>query len=240
MELFKAKLGSPVTQLAGNITSTQTTIALVNADVLPAPPNIATIGTGVNAETIRYSGNALNTLTGVTRGFTGTAKAWTSGQPIARIFTQYDHDSLIDEVTTHKAENMTQGDSPHGLIYETGGFMPILYGGTTAGSPVYLNQDSSYLRLNNIVHVVIRIQISSKGGLVGDINIGGLPFASASLLAQGGIVALASGVPAGVDIHTYMGASATSMVLYKEAQSSLKDVDIAESFQIRMSMTYRI
>lgn len=108
MELFKAKLGSPVTQLAENITNTQTTISLVNADVLPDAPNIATIGTGVNAETIRYSGKTLNTLTGVTRGFTGTAKAWTSGQPIARIFTQYDHDSLVESVETHLADNVSE------------------------------------------------------------------------------------------------------------------------------------
>lgn len=131
MELFKAKLGSPVTQLAENITNTQTTISLVNADVLPDAPNIATIGTGVNAETVRYSGKTLNTLTGITRGFTGAAKAWESGQSIARIFTQYDHDSSVNNIQT--LEGGTAGQVLSKLTGDDYSFVWVAGGGGGGG-----------------------------------------------------------------------------------------------------------
>ena len=92
--LYPAQVNSPLTFLASAIDSTQTTITVNDATKLPAAPNIATIGTGENAETILYTGKSGNDLTGVTRGFEGTAQSWGINTAIARVFTAYDYNSV--------------------------------------------------------------------------------------------------------------------------------------------------
>lgn len=99
--MYAAKINSPATTLNGGIDAVVTTIAVVDASVLPAAPNIAVIGTGEDAETILYTGISTNDLTGVTRGFQGTAKAWDSGAIISRMFTAYDHDTFKSNITDH-------------------------------------------------------------------------------------------------------------------------------------------
>ena len=83
---------SPITSLAEGIDASQTTIPLVNAGLVPDAPNIATIGAGPDSETVRFTGKSGNTLTGATRGFdpAGSAKAWDSGTPVARVLTAQD------------------------------------------------------------------------------------------------------------------------------------------------------
>lgn len=100
--LYPAQINSPLTFLANAIDSTQTTITVNDGTKLPAAPNIATIGTGENAETILYTGKSGNDLTGVTRGFEGTAQSWGINTAIARVFTAYDYNSVksnIEEMT---------------------------------------------------------------------------------------------------------------------------------------------
>ena len=92
--LYPAQVNSPLTFLASAIDSTQTTITVNDATKLPAAPNIATIGTGENAETILYTGKSGNDLTGITRGFEGTAQSWGINTAIARVFTAYDYNSV--------------------------------------------------------------------------------------------------------------------------------------------------
>lgn len=104
-EMFPAVANSPATELSAAITDIQTTITLLDASKLPDAPNIATIGVDESAETVRYEGKSGNTLTGVTRGFNGTAaKAWAIGVGVARYFTAYDVDALRENVTGHSAE----------------------------------------------------------------------------------------------------------------------------------------
>jgi len=83
---------SPVTELSAGISNVDTSIGVVDASVLPTAPNVATIGTGNNSETIKYAGKSGNTLTGCTRGFdpTGSAKAWDEGTQVARVLTAQD------------------------------------------------------------------------------------------------------------------------------------------------------
>lgn len=92
--MYPAKVNSPPTTLDGAIDDIVTTISVVDASVLPDAPNLATIGIGDNAETILYTGKNVNDLTGVTRGFQGTAKEWGTGTRIWRVFTAYDHDTF--------------------------------------------------------------------------------------------------------------------------------------------------
>src|SRR5690606_29264219 len=101
--MYPGKVNSPQTELASAIDDEQTTIPLLDASVLPDPPNLCTIGTGEDAETVLYTGKSGNNLTGVTRGFQGTAKAWVQGTKVARNFTAYDYDALRENLEDHAA-----------------------------------------------------------------------------------------------------------------------------------------
>lgn len=101
--MYPGMVNSPQTELASAIDDSQTTIPLLDATVLPAAPNLATIGTGEDAETVLYEGVDGNDLTDVTRGFQGAAKAWNAGTKVARNFTAYDYDALRENVEDHAA-----------------------------------------------------------------------------------------------------------------------------------------
>jgi hypothetical protein len=64
------------------------------------------------------------------------------------------------------------------LPYAYGIWTPRLYGSTTAGSPVYSSRGGEYIRVGLMVFLRGYIVISSKGGMVGEIRIGDLPFAA--------------------------------------------------------------
>jgi hypothetical protein len=96
--MYSGQVNSPATTLAGDIDAAVTTIPLIDASILPAGPNIATIGNGNNAETIKYTSKVGNSLTGVTRGFQGTAKFWATGEQVARRYTEYDHAAFIKNI----------------------------------------------------------------------------------------------------------------------------------------------
>jgi hypothetical protein len=82
------------------------------------------------AETIHYTGKSATTgagnLTGATRGFDvsgtyGAAKAWVINTKIARLFTRYDYDNLVDHITAAES----------GLGNLDGGSPSSSYAGTT-------------------------------------------------------------------------------------------------------------
>src|SRR5690606_33776643 len=101
--MYHGIVNSPVTELADEIDADATTIEVVDGSKLPNAPNIATIGTGEDAETILYEQKTGNILSDVTRGFQGTAKAWPAGTKVSRMFTEYDHASFrqnIQELNT--------------------------------------------------------------------------------------------------------------------------------------------
>lgn len=96
--IYPAQANSPQTSLSAAVTASSNTLTLADASVLPAPPNLAVIGVNDECETIRYTGKTGDTLTGVTRGFEGTARAWPSGTVIARNFTAWDFNNLSQEI----------------------------------------------------------------------------------------------------------------------------------------------
>lgn len=100
--------GSPSNKLLNLINSSATSITLDSASNLPTAPNIATIGDSATAEVILYTGISSATLTGVTRGFGGTAaQSWAANTPVYRAFTKYDYDALvanIGDLYTNKAD----------------------------------------------------------------------------------------------------------------------------------------
>lgn len=97
-EMYKGKVNSPATQLAEAIDLQVKNIKVKDASVLPEGPNIAVIGTDGNAETIKYESINNNILVGCTRGFQGEIRAWDKDTPIARNFTEYDLNSLQENI----------------------------------------------------------------------------------------------------------------------------------------------
>ena len=94
--MYSPQAGSPATELADNIDDVVTTIPVVDVSVLPEAPNILTLVSGDEFESIIYQevDSATNELKQVTRGVEGTAQSWTASQEIARNFTARDLKSL--------------------------------------------------------------------------------------------------------------------------------------------------
>ncbi|MUG45532.1 hypothetical protein [Paenibacillus woosongensis] len=96
--MYPAQANSPGTELGTAIDAIQDTIEVVDGSVLPDAPNLLTIGTDESAETILYNEKVGNELTGVTRGFQGTAQSWQAGTKVARYMTAYDYDTARENI----------------------------------------------------------------------------------------------------------------------------------------------
>jgi len=99
-EMYAGQAFSPQTQLNGAITSTDTTITVLDGAKLPAAPNYLVFGTYGDPvlETVLYNVKTGNVLSGVIRAVEGTAQAWANGTPVARFFTAKDHNTFIDNI----------------------------------------------------------------------------------------------------------------------------------------------
>lgn len=86
---------SPQAFLANNIGAADTIIEVSDISAFPPAPNLATIGTDEEGETLLYAAKTDTALSGCTRGVEGTAKTWQSGSVIARNWTAKDHSDLI-------------------------------------------------------------------------------------------------------------------------------------------------
>ena len=96
--MYAPQVNSPATSLSGDISASATSIPVLNGSVLPAAPMLLVIGGDTeNAETVRMTAKAGNVLT-VVRGVQGTARAWSTGATIARLFTAQDLSALQNNV----------------------------------------------------------------------------------------------------------------------------------------------
>lgn len=107
-ELYPGITGSPITHLVEDISAAQTTIAVGDDTALPDGPNICTIGYGEELETIKYGVKSNGVLQEVVRGIEGTPRAWPAGTEVARFFTAYDHNSIIENFNSHLADTVTE------------------------------------------------------------------------------------------------------------------------------------
>ncbi|NLB88516.1 MAG: hypothetical protein GX790_04725, partial [Syntrophomonadaceae bacterium] len=111
---YKGIPNSPEATLTSDINSSQTTITVSDANIIPEVPNILVIGGNTdNPETVKVTGKNGNTLT-VERGFEAEAQAWEAGTKVSRNFTAYDYNTLIENINDlqqqhneHKAEMAT-------------------------------------------------------------------------------------------------------------------------------------
>jgi len=118
------------------------------------------------------------------------------------------------------------------LPYETGTWTPTLYGSTTAGTPTYSERSGSYVRIGNVVHLTGHISLSSKGGMDGNVIIGGFPYQSnhqsAGILGQTYNTAAAYDSVFGLN----MRANATYATVYKFSQETLKTTEVGNNLVI--------
>lgn len=114
--LDEARVNSPTTTLSSLITNVATTIPVVELGVFADAPNVAVIGFGVDAETIRYTGKSSasgsGNLTGVTRAYDtsgtyGAAKEWVSGTRIYNGVTAERHNKIRANFEQHQSDITT-------------------------------------------------------------------------------------------------------------------------------------
>lgn len=98
LEMFKGVANSPETTITNDINNTDTLIYVLDETRVPAElPNLMVLGTGVGAETVKVLSIEGNAIT-VERGFQGVPKVWNAGTIIARNFTEYDYNALVENV----------------------------------------------------------------------------------------------------------------------------------------------
>lgn len=90
---------SPQATITNNIGAADSIIEVSDVSAFPPAPNLATIGTDEEGETILYTAKTETALSGCQRGVEGTARAWTAGELIGRNFTARDHADLIAAAT---------------------------------------------------------------------------------------------------------------------------------------------
>ena len=111
--MYPAQANTPETTLAGSMTTTGTSVTVLDGSVLPDAPNYLTIGAdSATAETVLMTAKDGNDLT-ITRGQNGTAaRAWGKGDIIGRYFTAADHDALRENIETLNTEKPDRVASP--------------------------------------------------------------------------------------------------------------------------------
>lgn len=108
------------TELTSSINAAATSITVVDASVLPAPPNVLSLGGGDDTELVKFVSVTGNILT-VERGFNGTtAKAWDAETKIYRGIQAQDVSALQANVNTVNGKA-----DAHASRHGTGGADPI-------------------------------------------------------------------------------------------------------------------
>lgn len=125
-QLYPGIAFSPSAALTDNVGAGDTIIPVSDVEAFPPAPNLATIGTDEEGETILYAAKTATALSGCTRGVEGTARAWSAGEPIARNWTAKDHGDLITAVegAAEAAQNTQDAlaehqadDAAHGKLF---------------------------------------------------------------------------------------------------------------------------
>lgn len=145
LDMFRGVINSPETTITNDINNTDTLIYVLDETRIPTDlPNLMTLGTGTNAETIKVLSIDGNAIT-VERGFQGVAKAWNQGTIIARNFTEYDYNSLIENVKTLKGSTDTNADDILDLMSYVGDLESL---DTTEKSNLVLALNEILINLN--------------------------------------------------------------------------------------------
>lgn len=110
--MYAPQANSPTTSTVGNLTTSSTSVTVLDASVLPSPPMLLVLGGDTeNAETVLCTAKSTNTLT-LTRAVEGTARAWTAGTAVARLFTAMDLKVVQDNITALNTGKAESSDMP--------------------------------------------------------------------------------------------------------------------------------
>ena len=119
--MYKGVVNSPETFLKENLVQGATTMYVADGSVFGTLPTLAVIGDDESAETVLIESVDGGAYT-IKRAFEGTAKDWTKGATVARNFTNYDYQALVDNITElggrkipSKLSELTD-DSTHRLV----------------------------------------------------------------------------------------------------------------------------
>lgn len=120
--MYPAKNNSPITSLTNALNSSDTTMTVADASVLPSAPNLAVIGSADNAEIVLYTAINGSNVT-IVRGQNGTTPGtWVADTPVARNFTAMDHEAFrenILDLDNRKIEGVSWGDVTGDLTDQT-------------------------------------------------------------------------------------------------------------------------
>lgn len=97
--MYPAQPNTPETTLAGALTTSDTSVTVLDGSILPDAPNLLTIGADTTtAETVLMTAKAGNVLT-IERGYDGTSpRSWTKGDIIGRYFTAADQTAIQENI----------------------------------------------------------------------------------------------------------------------------------------------
>ena len=119
--MYKGVVNSPETFLKENLVQGATIMYVADGSVFGTLPTLAVIGDDESAETVLVESVDSGAYT-IKRAFEGTAKDWTKGTTVARNFTNYDYQAVIDNITElggrkipTKLSELTD-DSTHRLV----------------------------------------------------------------------------------------------------------------------------
>lgn len=98
--MYKGVVNSPETYLKEVLTQGATVMYVADGSVFGALPTLATIGDSENAETILVKSKRSDGGYDIQRGFEGTDKKWDKATVVARNFTNYDYQTLVDNLNT--------------------------------------------------------------------------------------------------------------------------------------------
>lgn len=176
-DMYPAKNNSPVTTLTAGINSTDTSMTVEDASVLPAAPNIAVIGTTDSAEIVKYTAINSNTVT-IVRGQNGTVPGvWAEGTTVARNFTALDHESFrtnildldnrkTDTGHTHDDRYYTETEMDTTLALKANLASPAFTGNPTSAATLLVDNNSTALATTAFVqkHVPIHFTANASAG----------------------------------------------------------------------------
>jgi len=149
---------------------------------------------------------------------------------------------LENNFGAHVAKSVTDAGGVHGLQVETGTFTPGFSGATGTD---YTLQEGRYVRFGNLVYFSIRIVLSQKGSIPGEVSIIGLPFVATNTyisVSVGHYSGLNLPSPySGVKAYIYPVSPAIRLRKTRNTDTSpLVDTDITNNAQFMVSGVYQI
>lgn len=157
--MYAPQANSPTTSTVGNMTSSATSVTVLDASVLPSPPMLLVLGgDSENAETVLCTAKSSNTLT-LTRAVEGTARAWTAGTAVARLFTAKDLQTVQNNITA-----LNDDKAPASSVPDASTSTPQMDGTGSYGS------GTTYARGNHVhpTDTTRQAKITASGILKGD------------------------------------------------------------------------